>query len=553
MILNKQYINLMIVIAAAIFFIPFLGEVHLFDWDEINFAECAREMITTSDYLTMQINFEPFTEKPPLFMWLSAISMKAFGINEFAARLPNALCGIVTMVILFNIGSRLYDKKMGLIWIMCYVGSTLPQFYFKSGIIDPWFNLFIFSGVWFFFLFTFKKENGENKAKLAPLLLSAICIGLAVLTKGPVAFLIAAICFGVYLIIKRFKKVITVPQVILYIAVICSIGGLWFLTLVMSGKGKIIGNFLHYQFRLLTTEDSGHGGPFIFHFIILLIGCFPASVFAIRSFKFGNNVNPFQKHFTLWMMILFWVVLLLFSIVKTKIIHYSSLCYFPLSFLAALSVYQLMNGTIAWKKWMNYLLLITGGILAIALALLPQVEKFKEKIIHSGIIKDDFAVANLSTQVQWQGWESLIGILSLAGIICALVMIRRQKIKTAMLILFIGNMFVTHMASIILVPKIEQYTQGASIAFYKSLQNKKCYVEALNYKSYSQYFYTNKKPGDDPRSSNLDWLLRGDVDRDVYFVGKITDVKNNQKEYPFLREIARENGFVFYIRELAKK
>ena len=122
-----------------------------------------------------------------------------------------------------------------------------------------------------------------------------------------------------------------------------------------------------------------------------------------------------------------------------------------------------------------------------------------------------------------------------------------------MLILFIGNMFVTHMASIILVPKIEQYTQGASIAFYKSLQNKKCYVEALNYKSYSQYFYTNKKPGDDPRSSNLDWLLRGDVDRDVYFVGKITDVKNNQKEYPFLREIARENGFVFYIRELAKK
>lgn len=54
-------------IIAAVAFLPFLGGVHLFDWDEINFAEIAREMYLSGDWLKMQINYTVFTEKPPLF------------------------------------------------------------------------------------------------------------------------------------------------------------------------------------------------------------------------------------------------------------------------------------------------------------------------------------------------------------------------------------------------------------------------------------------------------------------------------------------------------
>ena len=56
---------------AAVLFLPFLGQVNLFDWDEINFAECAREMIVSGDYLRMQIDYMPFYEKPPLFIWIA--------------------------------------------------------------------------------------------------------------------------------------------------------------------------------------------------------------------------------------------------------------------------------------------------------------------------------------------------------------------------------------------------------------------------------------------------------------------------------------------------
>ena len=47
-----------------ILFVPFLGYVHLFDWDEINFAECAREMLESGNFSTVTIDYEPFWEKP---------------------------------------------------------------------------------------------------------------------------------------------------------------------------------------------------------------------------------------------------------------------------------------------------------------------------------------------------------------------------------------------------------------------------------------------------------------------------------------------------------
>jgi 4-amino-4-deoxy-L-arabinose transferase-like glycosyltransferase len=132
----------LIIIVGALFFVPFLGSVRLFDWDEINFAECAREMIVTGDYLHMQIDFRPFTEKPPLFVWMQVLSMHVFGINEFAARLPNAIVGIITLLVLHHIGRRVGGDDFGLLWPMVYLGTLLPHFYARSGIIDPirWVN-----------------------------------------------------------------------------------------------------------------------------------------------------------------------------------------------------------------------------------------------------------------------------------------------------------------------------------------------------------------------------------------------------------------------------
>jgi len=76
-----------------IFYFSFLGRVHLFDWDEINFAESAREMLVTGNFTQVQINYQPFWEKPPLFFWLQALSMQIFGVNEWRLVFPMPFLG----------------------------------------------------------------------------------------------------------------------------------------------------------------------------------------------------------------------------------------------------------------------------------------------------------------------------------------------------------------------------------------------------------------------------------------------------------------------------
>jgi len=542
-------LNVFIGLCAALILLPFLGLVHLFDWDEINFAECAREMLVTHDYFTVRINFQPFWEKPPLFIWMSAASMSLFGVNEFAARFPDALCGIVTLLVIFNIGRRLYDVGFGLIWALCYMASFLPQFYFKSGIIDPWFNFFIFSGVYFFVLFC-SRDQVAKKGDRKVLLLSALMIGLAVLTKGPVALLIMGLCLMVYLLIKRFRGVILLGDFFLYGIIILLVGGLWFLLLYLSGNGAVINEFFAYQVRLFQTQDSGHGGPFYYHVLVLFFGCFPASVFALGSFKISRTDSPFQKMFKLWMVILFWVVLILFSIVSTKIIHYSSLCYFPLTFLSSLTVYRIWNGTLAWKRWMGFVMIFGGGLIALIFIGFPLAEVFKRRVIDSGIIHDVFAVENLKADVALSWWEWIPGPLLCGLIVYCLVMCRRKRFFRGILVLLAGNVLVIGLASVLFAPRIERYAQGAAIDFYKSLQNKDCYLETVAFKSYAQYFYSAKLPAKNTQSYSTAWLLDGPVDKDVYFVSKITQKDETLKDHPSLRVLYDKNGFVFYERKL---
>src|SRR5665213_2780133 len=255
----------LIAIGALILFVPFLGQVHLFDWDEINFAECAREMIVSKNYSTVQIDFHAFWEKPPLFIWMQAISMNFFGVTEFAARLPNAICGVITLLTVYAIGKRIYDSTFARTWVLVFAGSLLPNFYFHSGIIDPWFNLFIFLGIYHFAIYANDFPSiSTQKFFNRRIFLSALFIALAVLTKGPVALLIFGLCFLFWRIRNR-KPAMSWKHFFLFAIVSISLPGIWFLDLFAQGKGHLVIDFILYQIRLFSTEDAGHGGSFFYH------------------------------------------------------------------------------------------------------------------------------------------------------------------------------------------------------------------------------------------------------------------------------------------------
>lgn len=573
---------LLIALIAALLFIPFLGNVHLFDWDEINFAECAREMITTHDYSTVRINYEPFWEKPPLFIWMQVLSMKTFGMNEFAARLPNALCGIATLLVLFSIGRRIYDERFGLLWVLAYAGSLLPHFYFKSGIIDPWFNLFIFLGVWRFVLYLHEFSDESSKRPWNKnIVLSAFFIALAILTKGPVAALVFGLCFVAWRVFRR-APIMSWTHFGLYVLTVSAVGGAWFVVLAAQGHAHIIIDFIVYQVRLFNTEDAGHGGPFYYHWIVLLLGCFPASIPAIMALRRSGSDTPFEQHMKRSMRILFWVVLILFSIVKTKIVHYSSLCWFPLTYLAAYAAYKMIAGQFEWKKWMTGFCIAIGSVLMLAFTFLPFIESYKHRLLEANMVKDPFAAAGLLVDVHWGGYEWITGILFLLGTGSALWGLYRKRYRPAFYILFGTTLITTNLAALFIAPKVEQYSQGSAISFYIAQSGKDAYVETLGMKSYAQFFYGQRKPGiaqnplymkwradQTPRFLNpegstasasenetriqREWMLRGPIDKPAYFACRNTAAADTKRDYPQLREMFAMGGFVFFERELPGK
>ena len=208
----------------CLFFIPFLGEFHLFDWDEINFAESSREMLLTGDFFKVQVNYEPFQEKPPMFFWLQSLAMHFFGVSEFSARLPNAIFGILSLSILFSVGKHLKNELFGWIWALVYLCSLLPHFYYKSGIIDPVFNLFIFLGIYFFIRWI----NALDGKKVLFSCCSGLFIGLAIITKGPVGLLLMLLTVLVFWLIGRFKSLIAFREFIVFISALSFVSLFWF-------------------------------------------------------------------------------------------------------------------------------------------------------------------------------------------------------------------------------------------------------------------------------------------------------------------------------------
>lgn len=535
---------------AALFFLPFLGGVHLFDWDEINFAEIAREMVVLQDYLRIHVQYIPFTEKPPLFFWMQAFSMVVFGIGEYAARFPNAICGIVTLVALYKMGERMHSERFGWLWAGAYFGAILSNLYFKSGIIDPWFNLFIFLGLYHLILFYWKKSGMEGielpSSKWKYLAWAGVFTGLAMMTKGPVAYLITGAVLGIYWFYKRFRFYIQAHEFVLYTLIALAVTVIWYLAEASVNGPMFAIEFTIRQWELFSRPDAGHSGFPGYHFVVILFGCFPTSIFLIRAHGKLGLKKSHTIDFRRWMLMLFWVVLILFSITASKIVHYSSMCYFPLAYLTAIVAEQLIEKKIKLAGWMKGMLWGIGGLAGVLIAALPFAAMNIE-VLKPLFAKDRFALKNLDAVVHWTGFEAISGVILIAVIAGFMWFAKRDQMTRAFQVLFGGVGVFVFVTLVLFIGKIESYSQRAAIEFYESKQGCDCYVTNERYKSYGPMFYAEMQPGYNPQALTKEWLKYGDIDKDVFFVAKVTGTKELEtiEDVEFLYE---KNGFTFWRR-----
>jgi hypothetical protein len=294
-----------------------------------------------------------------------------------------------------------------------------------------------------------------------------------------------------------------------------------------------IKEFISYQIRLFSTEDAGHGGPFFYHFVILFFGVFPASALIFDSFKKNNLDDTDQHFFKRWMTYLLVVVLVLFSIVRTKIVHYSSLCYFPITFLAAYYLNYMIDGKMRWT-WRQTLPLAGIGLVLVT-ALTGGIFLMQHPDIITYNLKDDFGKACLSAKVYWSANEIRFGIIYFVAVIAGIGLIAAKNRRWGTYLIIISSALFINTVMIFIVPRAELYSQNALIEFLESKKNEDCIVETVAFKSYAHLYYAAKAiPGSD------------DARKPHYLVTKVNKVDEIAKYFSGAKELYRKNGWVFY-------
>ncbi|MGA9753643.1 MAG: glycosyltransferase family 39 protein [Desulfobaccales bacterium] len=176
-------------LAGLVLFFYRLGAPGLMDPDEGRYAEIAREFFVRRDWLIPHLNLLPYLEKPPLVYWLTALSFKVLGETELAARLPSALSALAGLFLAYGLGRAMWGPLAGVLGALVLATAAGYVALGRILTLDMTFALFLNLGIGLGYL-----ALSRERVRLWPWAYGALA--LAVLTKGPVALVLAGLTWG---------------------------------------------------------------------------------------------------------------------------------------------------------------------------------------------------------------------------------------------------------------------------------------------------------------------------------------------------------------------
>ncbi|MDF0551864.1 glycosyltransferase family 39 protein [Kamptonema sp. UHCC 0994] len=330
-----------------------LGHGGLVDETEPLFAEAARQMTVTGDWITPYFNGQTRFDKPPLIYWLMAIAYHTFGVNILAVRLPSAVAAIALTCLGFY--TLYYCKRDGemedgnlssapvppISLFPAGIGSALialnPETiaWGRIGVSDMLLTGCMCSALFAFFLGYVKEEEKKNQEEEAKLKTASsyeessnlwetlpetkqslktgkhgeskaisklsrwylafyILIALAILTKGPVGIVLPVIIIGSFtLYLGNSREIWQEMRPLRGILIILAIALPWFILVTLANGETYIDSFFGYHnFQRFTQVVNRHGAPWYFYFVVVLVGFAPWSIYlpcAIARLRFWQR------------------------------------------------------------------------------------------------------------------------------------------------------------------------------------------------------------------------------------------------------------------------
>jgi 4-amino-4-deoxy-L-arabinose transferase-like glycosyltransferase len=317
-----------------------LGSIGLIDETEPLFAEAARQMTVTGDWITPYFNGVPRFDKPPLIYWLMAIAYHTIGTNEWAARLPSAIAGFVLTCFCFytlrSFGNQTqrHPSSFTLHPFTPFLASAIVAlnphtlFFGRTGYSDMLLSACMGGALFSFFLGYIQPER---RIQVRWYLAFYVLMALAVLTKGPVGVVLPGLIIGAFLLyLGKFREVLRELNLARGLFIVLVISLPWFgLVTLRNGESYINSFFGFHNFERFTQVVNDHAGPWYFHIAAFLIGFAPWSIFvpaAITHFKPLQRKTWQQQprigHLAIFALFWFAVILSFFTIAATKYFSY---------------------------------------------------------------------------------------------------------------------------------------------------------------------------------------------------------------------------------------
>ncbi|HJU09864.1 MAG TPA: glycosyltransferase family 39 protein [Candidatus Binataceae bacterium] len=370
---------------ALILYLVGLGRPPLWEPDEGRYAEIAREMVVSHDYITPHNNFVRYFEKPPLVYWATATSLRIFGHNEYAVRLQAALASVGQVAVTAALGERMFGPITGVLGALALALSPLFFAFARFATPDPALAFFVSAAMGCIYIGSQFSELRSNWMVAA-----SVMLALGTLTKGPVAVVLVGTAVLLWLLFEHSgRKLLNVPW-LKCIAVYLVITLPWFILVERRNPGFLSFFVIHEHFHRYL-ENTEHGwGPW-FYVPVTILGTWPWFYFVplglSRSgspFRFSGWIsgktrstsattfeeNDSERSALSFLVIWFAVVLVFFSVPRSKLGEYILPALPPIAILAGRGLARLDSINVTQRRRILAIFAGINALTAITITLL---------------------------------------------------------------------------------------------------------------------------------------------------------------------------------------
>ena len=314
---QQPRVQIFVVLSFCFFlFILGVGRWDLWNPDEPRYAQVAKEMVGTGDWILMHVNGNTYVDKPPLFFWLIALSSFLWqGFTSFSARFPSGLFSTLTVLLTFFMGKKLYGSRTGFLSALILATSFEFAYLSTRANIDATLTFFTTTSI-FLFLHWYQhiKGEGDEEKDKRSLSIYGFYIGMAfaTLAKGPVGFILPLMVSLVYLLVQKDWKAMKRMRLLTGMALCFVVVLSWYLPAVLKGGQDFINETLLHNTIDRFAKGSSHIRPFYYYLTNFPVDFLPWFLFLPGAIVYGFSERKEGISRVFFFLLIWFVVIFLF-------------------------------------------------------------------------------------------------------------------------------------------------------------------------------------------------------------------------------------------------